>query len=144
MISTIRYLILPISIIEKADENAVPASLILAVMEEESRFDHCALSRYGAKGLMQVIPERILGEDHVREHYGFQGHMFYEPTWNVTQGSDYLGKMLDRFGSIEYALAAYHQGPTRLSRRLRKQTYRGSGYVRRVLKREAVFQERVL
>ena len=120
-------------IVQKADQIQVPPSLILAIIEVESSFDPCAVSRVGAKGLMQVMPTRILGPEQADDTFAFNGHLVYDPLWNIEFGTDYLGEMLERFGSLEIALAAYNLGPTRLTERLRNRTFNGSGYVRRVL-----------
>ncbi|CAM2009747.1 lytic transglycosylase domain-containing protein [Acanthopleuribacter pedis] len=117
-------------IVEKSVEIDVPPSLLLAMIDVESTFDPCAISVVGAKGLMQVMPARILGNDHVRSRFAFRGHEFYDPHWNIQFGADYLGYLIDRFGDLDVALTAYNQGPTRVAKKLRRRTFRGSNYAR--------------
>lgn len=122
-------------ILDKSDAIGVSPALTLALIETESTFDPCAKSRVGAKGLMQVMPGRILGRNEVKTAYAFKHHLFYDPHWNVAFGLDYLGYLIDRFERLDYAIAAYNLGPTRLSYRLRNNRYNETRYVRRVLSR---------
>ncbi len=122
-------------ILDKSEEVGVPPAIVLAVIDVESTFRPCARSKVGAKGLMQVMPHRILGPNRIREEYAFRGHVFWESSWNISFGINYLGGLVKRFGSLEHALAAYNLGPTRLSRMLRDGDYSGSKYADRVLRR---------
>ena len=87
--------------------NGVSPALIKAVVRAESNFQPDAVSRKGAQGLMQLMPKtaRSLG---VRDPL--------RPSENVYAGSRYLRRMIDRFGDLRYALAAYNAGPTAVDR----------------------------
>jgi len=78
-----------------------------AVAEAESGFNPRAVSPTGAAGLMQLMPStaRALG--------GTDG---FDPWQNVLAGARYLRSLLDRFGSLELALAAYNAGPGAVER----------------------------
>ena len=108
-------------IVEKSHENGLNPYLVLAVIRVESTFNPCAISRKGAKGLMQVIPAYILGREKVNREYAFSHHRFFDPYENIGMGVGYLASLVTRFGSVETAVAAYNMGPTRLSRRLRQE-----------------------
>jgi len=121
-------------IVDKSHEKAINPYLVLAVIRVESTFDPCAISKAGAKGLMQVMPTRILGHEIVEKQYAFEHHKFYDPYENIGIGVDYLGYLVHRFKSVESAITAYNMGPTRLSRRLRQsKTPISSRYTRRVI-----------
>ena len=90
-----------------ARRHEVPAALVKAVIRAESNFDAGAVSRTGARGLMQLMPDtaRALGVVNV-----------FHPVENVNGGALYLRAMLKRYGDLSRALAAYNAGPTAVDR----------------------------
>lgn len=88
-------------IYREANRNRLPPELVAAVVEAESDFRPRLISGKNAKGLMQIIPST--GDD-----LGV-GNLF-DPEQNVAAGSRYLRYLLDRFGSLHLALAAYNAG----------------------------------
>lgn len=83
-------------------EYRLPAGLVAAVLEAESGGEVEAVSPKGALGLMQLMPETA-GALGVADAL--------DPEQNVRGGARYLRQMLDRFGSLPLALAAYNAGP---------------------------------
>lgn len=93
---------------EAASANDVPAALIRAVMQTESAFNPFAVSRVGAKGLMQLMPS-LAKEMGVTDPF--------DPRQNVMAGAKYLRKMLDlHSGNVRLALASYNAGPGNVKR----------------------------
>ena len=95
------------SIIGQASEkfNLEP-SLVKAVIKAESGFDHKAVSKQGAQGLMQLMPGTA-DEMEVDDPY--------DPTQNIFGGSKYLSKLMERYkNNIEHVLAAYNAGPEKV------------------------------
>ena len=90
-----------------SDRSGVPLSLLAAVAQTESNFEPNAVSHAGARGLLQVLPSTAqeLEID------------LNSPGANVLAGARYLRRMLDRFKSLDLALAAYNAGPTAVGRR---------------------------
>jgi soluble lytic murein transglycosylase-like protein len=87
-------------------KTGVPLSLLVATAYEESRMNPNARSGAGATGLLQLMPAtarelRLEGDD---------------PNANVLAGARYLRQMLDRFASLDLALAAYNAGPSAVER----------------------------
>jgi soluble lytic murein transglycosylase-like protein len=83
-------------------------ALIRAVIKAESDFDPRAVSRSGAIGLMQLMPQTAMRMD-VRD--------MYDPDDNVGGGAKYLRQLLNRFhGNLPLALAAYNAGENAVER----------------------------
>jgi soluble lytic murein transglycosylase-like protein len=80
----------------------VEASLVHAVISAESQYNQYAVSRTGAMGLMQLMPDTA-------RRYGVQNMM--DPTENIQGGVRYLADLLAMFkGRIDLAVAAYNAG----------------------------------
>ena len=85
-----------------ADEFKIDPALIKAVIMAESRYNPKAISKRGARGLMQLMPAtaKSLG---VADSF--------DPEDNIYGGSLYLKTLIDKFdGNIKLALAAYNAG----------------------------------
>ena len=81
--------------------------LVAAVVEAESRFNPRAVSRVGARGLMQLMPA-VWHDEGVRDPF--------EPRANLRAGTRHLRRLLDRFGDLSLALAAYNAGAATIER----------------------------
>ncbi len=80
----------------------VDASLVHAVISAESMYNQNAVSRTGAMGLMQLMPDTA-------RRYGVQNMM--DPTENIHGGVRYLRDLLAMFkGRVDLAIAAYNAG----------------------------------
>ena len=101
-------------------------ALVRAMIHAESGFNPRAVSRKGALGLMQLMPEvaRSLG---VRNPY--------RPEENVVGGCRYVAQLLTRYrGDLSLALAAYNAGPGAVERHGGVPPYSETQeYVKRVL-----------
>jgi len=107
-----------------ASKYGVPASVLQAVAKEESAFDPKAVSRAGAQGLMQLMPSTAAG----------LGVDPFDPAQAVDGAARMLSGNLQRFGSIESALAAYNAGPAAVAKYGGVPPYAETqGYVQRVL-----------
>jgi soluble lytic murein transglycosylase len=109
-----------------AQQHHVQPALLLAVMKAESSFNPTAVSKAGAVGLMQLIPETAI-------RHGV--HNLYDANDNITGGAKHLRYLLDRFhGNIRLALAAYNAGERKVDRYRQIPPYKETqDYVKRVL-----------
>ncbi len=109
-----------------AAEHAIDSALIKAVIQVESNFNHKAVSRKGAQGLMQLMPSTI-GRLSVGDAY--------DPHENIGAGVRYLRQLLDQFqGDLTLALAAYNAGEKAVLQYRGVPPYRETqDYVRKVM-----------
>lgn len=92
----------------EAGRRHLDPDLVQAVIGVESGNDPLTVSRKGALGLMQLMPEtaRLMGVSDP-----------FDPEENIQGGVKYLASMLERFrGRLDLALAAYNAGPTAVER----------------------------
>ncbi len=100
--------------------------LLASVVKAESNGNPRAVSRTGARGLMQLMPATAAGEG-VRDSFA--------PEQNVRGGSAYLDALLARYrDNLALALAAYNAGPGAVDRYHGIPPYRETrAYVARVI-----------
>jgi soluble lytic murein transglycosylase-like protein len=104
----------------------VDAALVSALIRAESNFDPRAVSRKGARGLMQLMPATARRLDVRRP---------FDPVSNVRGGVRYLRELLERFDNRpELVLAAYNAGEGAVENYGGVPPYRETvGYVKRIL-----------
>lgn len=113
-------------IADAARKNEVSFHLLKAMIHVESYFNPYAISKKGALGLMQIMPENLESLN--------VAHPF-DPRENIMGGASYLKNMIKRFnGKLELALAAYNAGPTAVEKYSAIPPYRETQeYVQKVL-----------
>jgi len=94
------------AILRSSIQNGVDPRLVVAVIACESSFRPDAVGKKGEIGLGQLKPETAAG----------LGVDPYDPVQNIDGCVRYLRQQLDRFGSLELALAAYNAGPNAVSK----------------------------
>lgn len=115
-------------IIRKATETYdVDFSLIKAVIEAESGFDPEAVSKKGAKGLMQIMPGNF-------QYLSVQDP--FNPAQNIMGGVKYLQELLRRYENrLPLVLAAYNAGPEAVDQYRQIPPYEETqNYVKKVMK----------
>jgi soluble lytic murein transglycosylase-like protein len=86
----------------------VPKALVIAVISVESSFRPRAVSRAGAKGLMQLMP-------YTARRVGIAERELFDPRRNVLGGVRLLAVLLRHYeGDVISALVAYNARPRRL------------------------------
>ena len=93
---------------EAAYTSGISFALIKAMIRVESNFDPEAVSRKGAMGLMQIMPDNLEAFDILYPS---------DPRENIIGGSLYFRKLMARYeGKLPLALAAYNAGPSLVDR----------------------------
>jgi len=91
-----------------AQKYGVDADLLFSVIAAESNFNSKAISRRGARGLMQLLPATAtrLGVTDI-----------FDPAQNIDAGTRYLRDLMARYqGDLVLTLAAYNAGPGAVQR----------------------------
>src|SRR5690348_4202374 len=109
-----------------AQQHHLHPALLLAVMKAESSFNPIVVSKAGAVGLMQLVPETAM-------RHGVRN--LYDTDENVAGGARHLRYLLDRFhGNTRLALAAYNAGERKVDRYGKIPPYKETRhYVQKVL-----------
>jgi soluble lytic murein transglycosylase len=94
----------------------VPPDFILAVMRQESLFRDDAVSRAGARGLMQMTPSTAIAVAK-RWHLPVPDKDgTFDPPMDVQRGAAHLRDLLDKYGQLGLTLAAYNAGAIPVAR----------------------------
>ena len=121
-------------IAEASQRHGVSVSLLKAIIKVESNFNPWAVSRKGAKGLMQIMPVNIKALK-IKDPF--------DPEENIMGGTRYFKHLLKQFkGKLPLALAAYNAGPERVSRYNRiPRIEETENYVEKVMKYYYLFKK---
>jgi soluble lytic murein transglycosylase-like protein len=93
---------------QAAADHSVDPRLVKSVMLVESGFNASAVSRKGARGLMQLMPKTATNHGVKNAH---------DPGENIAGGTKYLSHLLELFdGNLEKSLAAYNAGEAAVAR----------------------------
>jgi soluble lytic murein transglycosylase len=141
----------------EAASQALDPALMLAVVRQESAFQHDAKSPVGATGLMQIMPAtgRLIAR--ALNTAAPKGEALSGPDLNLRFGAWYLSDLLRRFGGHQpLALAGYNAGPHRAQKwRPDNEALEASlwaelipfnetrGYVQRILSYSAIYEHRL-
>jgi hypothetical protein len=91
---------------QSAAENTLPVEFLARVIWQESRFDAQAVSPKGAAGIAQFMPATA-------SWHGLADP--FDPVEALRHSAAYLRELLNRFGNLGLAAAAYNAGPARVS-----------------------------
>ena len=119
---------------EASKRHRISIPLLKAVMKVESDFNPKAVSKKGAKGLMQIMPQN---------YELLQIKDPFNPRQSIMGGAQYLSQLLDHFdGNVKLALAAYNAGPNTVERSRGippiKET---KDYVKKIMKYYALYKK---
>jgi len=134
--------------------SALDPYLVASLIRQESAFNPNAVSRANAVGLMQLLPKVGKGVARQQKLRHFSTTQLFLPAVNLQLGTRYFRSMVDKFGSFEYALAAYNAGSDRVQDWLGQGKYRDPQefvesipftetreYVQAILRNENVYRQ---
>ncbi|MGL4453958.1 MAG: lytic transglycosylase domain-containing protein [Sarcina sp.] len=105
-----------------AEYNLEP-NLVKAVIKTESSYNPMAVSNMGAYGLMQITDQTGY---YIASNIGmgdFNQPMLYNPDVNIQMGCWYLRNLINEFGNVNTALAAYNAGRGNVAKWLKNPEY---------------------
>lgn len=87
--------------------HGVPPRIVASILFVESHGKMNTVSKSGAIGLMQIMPDTAAKTLKINPWNAQQ---------NIDGGAAYISGLIDRFGSVRAGLIAYNEGPTLLAR----------------------------
>jgi len=105
----------------------IPEHIIYAVIHTESAFQKNAVSKSGAKGLMQLMPKTFRWiSDEMRFQY-LPDEAIFDPQTNIDYGVWYLRYLYNYFGDWNSVFAAYNGGMGNVNKWLNDERYSENG-----------------
>ncbi|HEY3276601.1 MAG TPA: lytic transglycosylase domain-containing protein [Syntrophorhabdaceae bacterium] len=118
---------------EESQEYGVDYRLILAVMKVESNFKNEAVSRKGARGLLQISPS-LARHASKNEGITMKGNKsLHEPEKNIKIGVNHMSWLLEKFENLNTALHAYNVGSYKIRNKASKEYSPDTPFTRKVL-----------
>lgn len=121
------------TVYEEAREYEIDYRLVLAVMKVESNFKHDAVSKGGARGLLQIKPSLA---KHISKEAGVSikgATCLHEPDKNIRLGVSHLSWLMDKFENVKSALHAYNVGTGKVKRVVSEEDAPNTRFTKKVL-----------
>lgn len=110
------------TIVEESVKNNIDPYLIVAMIKTESSFRYRIVSRKGAIGLMQILPNTAFYISSKTDEISLShSKEIFDPILNIKLGVSYFVYLLNKYdGDEKLAIIAYNLGPTNLNRYLNR------------------------
>lgn len=117
------------SVEKYAETYQVDPYFVYAVIHSESHFNPEAVSKVGASGLMQLMPDTFDWlKTRLKENRPLQYHPdVFDPEINIQYGTYMLSLLLEEFGDRDVAIMAYHAGRGNVAKWLKNPKYSADG-----------------
>ena len=135
-----------------AREYNVDKNLIYAIIKAESNFNCDAVSTKGANGLMQLM-QPTAEEVAKKLNFKIDENTILEPKVNINLGTKYISILLEKYGDVGLALAAYNAGSGNVDSWIQNNVLKKDGsnienipyketnnYVRKILRDYKIYQ----
>ncbi|MGA1862931.1 lytic transglycosylase domain-containing protein [Deferribacter thermophilus] len=124
------------TIVEESTKENIDPYLILSLILTESSFNHKSISRKGAIGLMQILPNTAYYISNLNDDIEISHKKeLFDPITNIKIGINYFAYLIKKYnGNVKYAIIAYNLGPSNLNYRLRKKKRIPKFYYNRVIR----------
>jgi soluble lytic murein transglycosylase-like protein len=123
-------------ILQEASRHEVDPALVKAIIMAESGYNPNAISKKGAKGLMQLMPStaQALGVEDA-----------FNPEQNISGGVRYFKQLVNRFdGDVKLALAAYNAGSKKVRHYQGVPPYKATHYyIKKVFKYYELYKDQM-
>ncbi len=127
------------TLMQLSERHQMSPGLLLSVIDTESSFRYDVVSKAGAVGLMQLLPDTAA---EVARRYRIHSYHseadLADPVVNLQLGVAYIAYLRGHFGNSVHYLAAYNMGPSALRGRIKKGNYELgaiNGYVQKIQNR---------
>ena len=114
----------PDIILAESRAHRLEPHLLAAIARRESAFDPDVISRAGARGLLQLMPQTGRQWADRLGLRDYRDDMLFHPEINVRLGAAYFAHLARRYSELQLALVAYNAGPTRARRWRKRPAYR--------------------
>jgi soluble lytic murein transglycosylase len=128
-----RIKIIANSVYDESKKYDLDYRLVLAIMKVESNFKNEAVSRRGARGLMQINPSSAKS---IARQSGVEikgKNCLHEPEKNIKLGVSYLSDLHDMFDDVVSALHAYNAGPGKVRKPKNEEKAKTTSFTRKVM-----------
>ena len=109
-----------------AEKYGVEKELLYAVIKVESKFDPNAISKSKAKGLMQIM-DSTAKEIAQKNNIELTDENILDPEINIEIGTIYLSQLIEKYNSVELAIAAYNAGHGNVDKWISQDTLKEDG-----------------
>ena len=129
-----------------SNEFGVEASLVSAVIYEESRFNPYSSSDKGAVGLMQLVPQTAEYISNKLKDKSFNPDKIADIDQNIRYGTYYLKYLNDKYKDLDKVLAAYNAGEGNVDKWISEGDYQVKfeetrNFVDRVKKSSSIYEK---
>ncbi|MBQ3379167.1 MAG: lytic transglycosylase domain-containing protein [Clostridia bacterium] len=110
-----------------AEKYDLDPALIFAIIHTESRFDPEAVSPANAMGLMQITKDTYFFVNEKDGRGDLAVELLFDPEVNIDTGSYFIKWLIDDFGDVDTAIAAYNAGRGNVKKWLGDSRYSENG-----------------